>query len=333
MQPLTSLIPIDVQTALTRIQPYIHRTPILTSSLLNRWLGHEIYFKGEMFQKIGAFKARGALNHLLKLQEQRALPNHVAAFSSGNHAQAVAWACQMLHLPATIYLPHFTSTVKQQATRHYGAEVVIAPSRQAAEKMFKESVANKGYHPIPPYDDDMVIAGQGTSCLEALQQGLEPHAIFTPCGGGGLLSGTFLAKELVYPSAKVIGVEPEIANDAKRSYEAGKIFRLPDTPPTIADGVRTLSVSPRTFYFIQQVDEMIDVPEEEIIYWTQWIMHLLKATCEPTSALAIAGAVKWLKRQKTPQKVLVILSGGNLDSHTQYKLWSEDYLKEIPSLK
>jgi threonine dehydratase len=322
--------PSEIEIAHKRIAPYIHRTPILSSSILNELLGHEILFKAECLQKIGAFKIRGALNTLLSLKEQNALPEKVVAFSSGNHAQAVAIAGRMLNVKTTIILPSFTSPVKQQATKYYGADVINTSTRKEAEEKTAE-IADNGSLFIHPFDNDGVISGQGTSCYEALQDGANPDAIFATCGGGGWLSGTFLAKELLAPNAKVYGVEPLQANDAAQSYAAKKIIKFTDSPPTIADGARAPAVSERTFYYLQKLDGFFEIPEEDIIYWTQWLMHLLKITVEPTSAVSMAGAFEWLKTQKTKQRVLVLLSGGNIAPETYQKIWEKSYLENLPS--
>jgi threonine dehydratase len=310
MQPTT------IETAHQRISPYVHRTPLLSSSLLNNWLGHDIVFKAENLQKTGAFKARGAINKLLTLKEQNALPHHVVAFSSGNHAQALAWAGQKFGVKVTICLPETASAIKIQATKSYGANIIISKTRQEAESKTAELVKNGAYL-VHAYDDDNIIAGQGTACFEALQDMTDkPDAIFASCGGGGLLSGTFLAKELLLPNTQVFGVEPSLANDASRSYHDGNLHKFDTAPNTIADGARTLCLSDRTFHYIQQLDGFMEVAETDIHYWVQWLSHLLKITIEPTAALAMAGAYQWLKLASNytthKTRVLVILSGGNL---------------------
>ena len=304
---------------------------MLSSSLLNEWLGHEIFFKMENFQKIGAFKARGAINTLLALKEEGKLPKKVVAYSSGNHAQGVAWASKILGVSATIVMPSFTSKIKQQATKAYGAELIITETRQQAEEE-SAKLAEQGAYLIPPFDHDMVIVGQGTACYEVLKEGLKPDSIFASCGGGGWLSGTYLAKELLHPKAKVFGVEPLQANDATRSYNSGQIFKFQSAPETIADGVRTPAVSERTFQYLKKLDGFYEVEEENIIYWTQWLTQLLKCVIEPTSALSMAGAVQWLKTQKSKQKVLIMISGGNIDPTTHKKIWENSYLEKLPKL-
>jgi threonine dehydratase len=330
--PEETLSPHHVERALSRIRPFIRHTPVLESATLNEWLGHRVLFKAECFQKIGAFKARGAINALLALEEEGNLPSHIVAYSSGNHAQAAAWAGAMKNIPTTIYLPKFVSAVKKQATRSYGAKVIETATRQEAEDRVKEA-ALKGGVVIPPFDHDEVIAGQGTACLEALKDGIRPQAIFAPCGGGGLCSGSYLAAQLLAPEAQVFAAEPALANDAAISLRQGSIYRFADSPATIADGARTLSLSPRTFHWLQKLQGVFEVQEEDIIYWTQWLSHLLKCACEPTSALAMAAAFEWLKDKNKPQTVLIILSGGNLSAETRQGIWQKDYLAEVPCMK
>lgn len=324
--------PEAIEAAYKRLKPHINRTPILQSRLLDRFLGCEIFFKYEGAQKIGAFKARGALNTLLALKEKKALPKFVVAYSSGNHAQAVAWAAKQLGAKAAIYIPSGSSKVKIAATKAYGAEVVVTKTRQEAESKAKNRAEKEKAFLLPPYDHDDVIAGQGTAALEAWEDLKKLDAVFAPCGGGGLISGTYLATRLFSADAEVYAAEPKIANDAARSFASGKIYKFNDTPKTIADGVRTLSVSPRTFHFIRQLDGFFEISEEEILYWSQWLMHLLKVTVEPTSALGMAAAHKWIREGNKKKRILIILSGANIDSDTYGKIWSKDYLTKLPAL-
>ena len=317
-----------VRSAHKRIAPHIHRTPLMGSLLLDNWLGHEVNFKVEGFQKAGAFKIRGALNALLTLKEEGRLPKDVVAFSSGNHAQAVAIAGKMLGVKTTVIMPKYVSKVKQQATMAYGAELLLTDTRQQAEALAAEKAA-QGAWLLHPSDDDMVIAGQGTACLEALEDGEKPDAIFSTCGGGGLLSGTWLAAQ----SIPVFGAEPQMANDAARSCRTGKIVSFDETPMTIADGARTLHISPRTFAYLRQLAGFYEIPEQDIMYWTQWLHHLLKVVVEPTSAVAMAAAFEWLKAQNQKKRVLVILSGGNMDADTSRTIWAQDYLSQPPKVR
>lgn len=326
---MSDVTPQHVAEAQARIAAYVHRTPLWQSETLNRNLGHRILFKCENLQKIGAFKLRGATNTLLALKEAGALPSSVCAFSSGNHAQAVAWAARALGVQATIFIPKQASAVKIAATRACGAEVIVTDTRQIAEAAVAEHIA-RGAAFVHPYDNPLVIAGQGTACLEALEDGAEPDAVFAPCGGGGLMSGTWLATRLMRPQARVFACEPAMANDAHRSVQTGQIVRLDETPMTIADGVRTLAVSERTLSFLKQIDGFYEVDEGDIIGWTQWLTHLLKAVIEPTSAMSMAGVVRWLRTQSAPRTVLVILSGGNISAETQRQIWAQDRLIQPP---
>jgi threonine dehydratase len=323
--------PDHIIAAQRRIAGFVHRTPLMESGTLNAMLGHRIVFKCENLQKIGAFKVRGAMNTLLTLKEQGAMPERVTCFSSGNHAQAVAYGAKILGLKATIFIPQTASSLKIAATRAHGADVVVTRTRQEAEHAV-QAVIDQGAAFIHPYDDDRVMAGQGTVALEAFQDGPAFSAAFAPCGGGGLVSGTYLAAQAASPATKVFGVEPLNANDAARTLRDGKIFKWEQAPDTIADGVRTLYVSERTLTFLKQTQGVLEVSEDDIIYWTQWLTHLLKLTIEPTSAGCMAGVVQYLRTQTTPQTVLVILSGGNVAPETQRQIWAEDRLGTLPGL-
>lgn len=323
------LPPEVVPQAHARIEPHIRRTPLLRSGLLERWLGHELWFKAECFQRIGAFKARGAMNTVLALEERGERPTEIVTVSSGNHAQAVAWAGRERGIPVTVFLPAASSPIKRQAAAHYGARIELTATRQEADAAVKESAA-RGAYLLHPYDNDFVIAGQGTACLEALQE-IRPTAVFAPCGGGGLLSGTRLAVEHLAPGTPVFAGEPTLANDATRSYRSGAIVSLTDTPPTIADGVRTLSVSARTFAHLETLAGFFEVSEEDILYWTQWLTHLLKCVVEPTAAVAMGAAAQWLAGQRSKQRVLVILSGGNVAPETQREIWATSRLDRLPA--
>lgn len=322
----------EVQKAHSRIKGYLHTTPLLRSETLSEMLGHDIYFKVDALQKTGAFKVRGSINHLLSLKEQNILPKKVVAYSTGNHGIGLAWSARMLGIHARIYLPERTAIVKQQAAKYYGAEVIYTQTRQEAELLAK-SDGESGFYYMHPSDSDMTICGASTLCYEALEEmPMKPDAIFASCGGGGLLSGTYLAKELLSPSSLLFGVEPELADDAYQSVKQGHIIRFDDTPNTIADGLRTLGVSERTFQYLQKLDGMFLVKEEEVYYWTAWLIHLLKVACEPSCALNMAGVTQWLASQKTKKNVLVLISGGNIDPILYREIWKEDYLLVAPKL-
>jgi threonine dehydratase len=321
-----------IEIAHARIKQHLHETPILHSETLNEMLGHEIYFKVESLQKTGAFKVRGALNHLMTLKEQGNLPAKVVAYSTGNHGIGLAWVARHLGIHARIYLPDHTSLVKQQAAKYYGAEVIYTKTRAEAEERTKLDGEN-GFYYMHPSDNDLTIAGAGTLCYEALRQAdFKPDVIFASCGGGGLLSGTYLAKELLSPQSLLFGTEPRAANDAYLSVKDGKIFRFLDSPDTIADGLKTLGVSERTFKYLQKLDGIYLGDEKDIYYWTAWLIHLLKCAVEPSAALNMIGVCQWLAAQKDRKKVLVMISGGNIDPVLYREIWREDYLLTSPRL-
>lgn len=321
----------DIRAAKARIDPFINKTPILTSSLLNEWLGHEIYFKAENFQKIGAFKARGGVNTLAWLLENGQKPKHIVANSSGNHAQAVAYAAKQFGVPATIFMAAYSSKVKVQATKAYGAKVVLSETRDITDAQVAEAAEETGTFWILPFNHEQVICGQGTAVLEALSELQDIDAVFTPCGGGGLTSGSLIATRGLAPKAKMFGVEPLNANDAAESLRKGSIQRLQGVPDTLADGAMTMAVGDITFEYLKQLDGFYEIEEEYLIYWTQWLTHLLKCRIEPTCAMPMEAIRRWLRTKKTKQKVLMVISGGNVDQITTQKIWQEDYLHSKPS--
>ena len=322
----------DIIQATNRISEIVKRTPVLSSSLLNQWLGHEIFFKAECMQKIGAFKARGACNTISWLIENNQKPRHVVANSSGNHAQAVAWAASQFGIPSTIYVPAGASKIKIQATKAYGAKVEICETRTLADEKVKKAAEEDGIYWVHPFNHEQVILGQGTAAYEALQELNDIDAVFAPCGGGGLLSGTFIASRGLAPKAAVIGAEPLSGNDAVQSVRMNSIQKLSASPVTLADGAMTLSVGNITFEYLKQLDNIYEINETEIIYWTQWLTHVLKTAVEPTSAMAMGAAQKWLRNQNSRKRVLIILSGGNIDQETFLKIWNKNYMQFLPNL-
>lgn len=326
--------PAIVEKAYLRIKNYIHKTPLLHSNLLNEMLGSKVYFKMDAVQKTGAFKIRGVLNHLLALKEQGKLPKKIVAYSTGNHGLAMSYAAKLLDIHARIYLPSNVSPIKKRITEYYGAEVINTITRDEAETLAKMDGAG-AYHYLHPSDNDSIIAGSGTMCYEALQEmelmGKKPDAIFGPCGGGGLLSGTYLAKQLLSPSSQVHGVEPQIANDAYRSLNSQKIFRFKESPNTIADGLRALAVSERTLNYLHKLDDFHTVGEEAIRYWTAWLVQMMKITCEPSSAISMAAAHSWLKTQPKNRVILILITGGNVDPEIYKELSiADDRLQTLP---
>lgn len=327
-----SLTLADIQAAKKRIDPYINVTPILSSSLLNQWLGHEIFFKCENFQKIGAFKARGGLNTVAWLRENGQQPKHIVANSSGNHAQAVAYAGQQFGIPTTIFMPEYSSEVKIQATEGYGAGVVLSKTRDITDALVREAATKEGTYWIPPFNHEQVICGQGTAAFEALSELDGIDAVFTPCGGGGLTSGTLIAARGLAPKAKMFGVEPLNANDAAESLRKGSIQRLSGIPNTLADGAMTMAVGELTFKYLKQLDGFYEIAETHIVYWTQWLTHLLKCRLEPTCAMPMQAVVEWLGTQNAKKRVLVVISGGNMDQTTSRKIWEKDCLNQKPTI-
>ena len=322
----------DIQNAKNRIDKYINQTPVLYSHKLNEWLGHEIFFKAECFQKVGAFKARGACNTVAWLIENNMKPDLVVSNSSGNHAQAVAWASNLFGILSSIYMPKNVSKVKAQATASYGANTIFCNDRITVDEQTELAAKDKGTYWIPPFNHPQVIAGQGTAVLESLNKLEDIDAIFAPCGGGGLLSGSLIVARAMSPKSEVIGAEPKNANDAAESLRKNSIQTLNSTPDTIADGARTLSVGELTFEYLKQLDDFFEIEEEDIIYWTQWLSHLLKVRVEPTSAMPMVAVRKWLSKQKSKKRILVVISGGNIDITTMNKIWSKDFLNNIPCL-
>ena len=324
----------DIEAAGARIGAHLHRTPLVSSRLLNEWMSfhcpHEIFFKADCLQRTGSFKARGALNTLLWLKERNELPGHVVAYSSGNHGQAVAWAASLVGVQATIFMPSDASRAKLLATASYGAQVRSCSDRVAAEQEARAFARRSDAYLAPPFDHDQVICGQGTALLEAMEQAPALTAVMVPCGGGGLLSGSVIAGKELDRDLAIFGAEPSNANDAAASLRAGRIIPLTSTPLTLADGVRTPSISPRTFGYLQRANGIIEVREREISYWTQWLSHLLKLTVEPTSTLGMAAASRWLRQQRSPQRLLVVLTGGNLDVECRSAIWATDMLEIAP---
>lgn len=333
----------DVKDALVRIQDKIHKTPIFESHLLNDWLGHRVLFKIECLQKTGAFKFRGACNVLSALAEHGALPKRIVANSSGNHAQAIACAASIFNIPATIFTTQSVSQVKAAATEFYGATVKKFATRVEADAAVAAAAESEDVLWVPPFNHPLILAGQGTAALEALRQlkdmsantaEMLPDAIFAPCGGGGLLSGTYLAAKGTDSKIQVIGAEPLNANDAARSLRAGEIISLEKAPNTLADGAATPSVGEHTFPILQKTDGFYEVDEYRIAYWTQWLQHLLKIHVEPTCAMTMEAVCQWLKEGEFahPQTCLVMLSGGNIDQQKMQQIWAEDHLTQLPSL-
>lgn len=304
--------PTAVLEAAHRIQGIANRTPVHTSRTLNQQTRHQLYLKCENFQRVGAFKFRGAYNAVSQLSEAQKAAG-VVTHSSGNHAQGLALAAKLLAVKATIVMPDNAPAIKKAATAGYGATIVSCPAVER-EAVCAELMAKQGYMLIHPYDNPHIIAGAGTAALELLQE-VEPlDFIFTPVGGGGLLSGTALAAAAQQPNCHVIGVEPASANDAQRSWQTGQIVRLTAVPPTLADGLRTRFVGEHNLPIMRQyVNDILTVSEAEIIETLKFLWTRLKLLVEPSSAVALAPILLGKFSAKPGQRIGVILSGGNVD--------------------
>ncbi|MEM9052503.1 MAG: threonine/serine dehydratase [Bacteroidota bacterium] len=301
----------ELLAAHARIKPFIHRTPVLTSSLINELVGVRVFFKCENFQKMGAFKMRGATNAVLQLTEEER-SRGVVTHSSGNHAQAIALASRSAGVKATIAMPRNAPSVKKEAVRGYGGNVVECGNTALdREKTTDEIIAQTGATMIHPSNDLNVIIGQGTSATELLEDYPDLDSIFTPVGGGGLLAGTALAAEFFGNGCKVYAGEPEEADDAFRSLKSGKIEKN-ETANTIADGLRT-HLGDVNFPIIQKgVERIILVSEEEILEAMKLIWTRLKIICEPSCAVPLAALLKDKEKFKG-QRVGIIITGGNVD--------------------
>ena len=301
----------DIQQAAERIKPYAHRTPVLTNESLNQRVGAQVYLKCENFQKVGAFKFRGACNAVYSLSDEEAARG-VCTHSSGNHAQALALAARMRGIPAYIVMPSSAPTVKKNAVAGYGGQITYCePTLEARESTLDRIKLDTGANVVHPYNDERVIAGQGTATLELLDSIPDLDLIITPVGGGGLLSGTAIAAKGIKPGIRVIAGEPEMADDAFRSLKAGEIIPS-QNPKSIADGLLS-SVGNLDFPIIQQyVEQIVTVSETGIIDSMKYIWERAKIIIEPSAAVAIG--VLWEKKiDLSGLKVGVILSGGNVD--------------------
>jgi threonine dehydratase len=300
-----------IQAAAARIQPYVHRTPIMTSQTINRLAGAELFFKCENLQKVGAFKARGATNAVFSLTDSQA-GQGVATHSSGNHAAALAMAASLRGIPAYVVMPKNAPEVKKRAVARYGAVIHFCePTLAAREAGLAQVVAGTGAAVIHPYDAPRVIAGQGTAALELLADLSDLDAIIAPVGGGGLMSGTAIAAHALFPRVRVFGAEPALADDARRSLAAGVI--IPSTyPATVADGLRT-SLGELTFPILtRHLEAILTAEEDDIISAVRLIWEVMKLVVEPSGAVPLA-AILASDVEMRGMRVGVIVSGGNVD--------------------
>ncbi|MAF07716.1 MAG: pyridoxal-5'-phosphate-dependent protein [Acidiferrobacteraceae bacterium] len=301
----------DILSAARRLDGIAHKTPVLHGTPVDQKVGAEVFFKCENLQRIGAFKFRGAWNAISQLSECERRKG-VITHSSGNHAQAVALAGHLLGIETTIVMPDNAPVTKLTGTKRYATRVITYdPADTKREVLCQELIAEKGYIPIPPFDHPHIIAGQGTAAMELLQTTGPLDTLLVPCGGGGLLSGSALSAHALSPDCKVIGVEPENADDAVRSFCSGRIERI-ENPQTIADGTRTESLGQLTFDIIRKrVHDMVSVPEHAIINATCVLFEDARIVVEPSGALGLAALLSGVI--KPTGRVGVIISGGNID--------------------
>ncbi|MFL5381613.1 MAG: threo-3-hydroxy-L-aspartate ammonia-lyase [Longimicrobiaceae bacterium] len=312
----------DVRAAAERLRGAAHRTPVLTSRTLDEMTGAAVFLKCESFQRGGAFKFRGAFNAVSKLSaEERA--RGVLAYSSGNHAQAVALTGRLLGVKTVVVMPQDAPGAKIDGTRGYGAEVVLYDRHgRSREEIAAELQRERGMTLIPPYDHPDVIAGQGTAVLELLEETGPLEVVMTPCGGGGLLSGTALAAKSAAPGVRVVGVEPELADDATRSFRTGELATV-HNPPTIADGLRTPSLGRYTFPLVRaNVDEMRTVSDREIVEAMRFLWTRMKLVVEPSGAVPLA-AVLADPDAFRGRRVGIVISGGNVDLAAACELFAQ----------
>jgi len=301
----------DIAAAHERIKPQAKRTPVLTSATVDALTGAKVFFKCENFQRMGAFKFRGAFNALSQLPPEKR-DKGVVAFSSGNHAQAIALSGKLLGIKTVIVMPHDAPKVKLEATRGYGAEVVQYTRHEDRETLAGKLAAERGLTLIPPFDHPHIIAGQGTAAKELIEDAGALDVLLVPCGGGGLLSGCAIAAKHLAPKCKVMGVEPAAGDDATQSFVKKRLIAIA-VPDTIADGARTPSLGKLTFPIIlRTVDDMLTVTDAELTRAMFFLWERMKIVVEPTGALAFTALFE-KKIAGKGLRVGVVLSGGNVD--------------------
>jgi len=312
MNTLTLPTFVDVAAAAERIKGYAHKTPVISSRTVNEELGAEVFFKCESLQRMGAFKFRGAFNALSKFGPQQRKAG-VVAFSSGNHAQAIALSARLLGIPATIVMPHDAPVVKVTATKGYGGNVVIYDRYKGDREQIGRDLAQEhGMTLVPPYDHPDVIAGQGTAAKELIEEVGGLDAFFVPLGGGGLLAGSALSTRALSADCKLYGVEPEAGNDGQQSFRSGSVVHI-ETPKTIADGAQTQHLGKYTFPIIRRdVDDVLTATDAQLVECMGFAASRMKLVIEPTGCLGFAAA-RQMKSQLHGKRVGVLISGGNVD--------------------
>ncbi|VVD90820.1 threo-3-hydroxy-L-aspartate ammonia-lyase [Pandoraea fibrosis] len=309
----------DVVAAHDRIREAAHRTPVLTSRTADAMTGASLFFKAENFQRMGAFKFRGAFNAISQFTAEQKRGG-VLAFSSGNHAQAIALSARELGVPAVILMPQDAPQMKIDATRGYGAEVILFDRyKEDREALAKQLSQARGMTLIPPYDHPHVMAGQGTATKELIEDAGELDTLVVCLGGGGLLSGSAIAARALNPNIEIFGVEPEAGNDGQQSFRSGEIVHI-ETPRTIADGAQTQHLGEYTFPVIRSlVDDILTVTDDELVQTMKFLASRMKIVVEPTGCLA-AAAVLQGKVEVRGKRVGILLSGGNVDMERFAKL-------------
>ena len=312
----------DVIAAAQRLQGFAHQTPVFTSRTLDAETGAQVFIKCENLQRTGSFKFRGAFNALSQFDAQQRKAG-VVAFSSGNHAQGIALAAQMLGMPATIVMPADAPAAKVAATREYGASVVLYDRfNEDREQIGRTLAVEHGMTLIPPYDHPHILAGQGTAAKELLEFTGPLDALFVGLGGGGMLSGTALSTRALAPDCQLFGVEPQAGNDGQRSFQTGSIVHI-DTPATIADGAQTQHLGDCTFPIIRdKVTDILTVTDAQLVAAMRFFMQRMKMVVEPTGCLGLA-ALRQLGERFKGQRVGIIVTGGNVDIARYAALLSE----------
>ncbi len=307
-----------VKAAQKRIKGHAHVTPIMTSRTLNAMTGAQVFLKCENFQRMGAFKFRGAFNAMSQLTEEQK-ERGVITYSSGNHAQAVALVGRLLRIRTVVVMPNNAPVIKREATEAYGASVVgYDPNETTREEICRDLEKQHGHTLVPPYDHINIVAGQGTAAKELLDAVENLDMLLVPCGGGGLLSGCAVAVKGMNPTCRVVGIEPAVADDAARSFRTGKLHTVKN-PPTIADGTRTPSLGKVTFPLVREhVDDMQTVTESAIMDAVKFLLYRMKLVVEPSGALGLAALLSGSVESKG--RVGIILSGGNIDSATMKQI-------------
>ncbi|QXQ16328.1 threo-3-hydroxy-L-aspartate ammonia-lyase [Pseudomonas tolaasii] len=312
----------DVIDAAQRLEGFAHTTPVFTSRTLDAETGAQVFIKCENLQRTGSFKFRGAFNALSRFDAQQRKAG-VVAFSSGNHAQGIALAANLLGMPATIVMPTDAPAAKVAATRGYGASVVLYDRfTEDREQIGRTLAVEHGMTLIPPYDHPHILAGQGTAAKELLEFTGPLDALFVGLGGGGMLSGTALSTRALAPDCQLFGVEPEAGNDGQRSFQSGSIVHI-DTPATIADGAQTQHLGNHTFPIIRDlVTDILTVSDAELVASMKFFMQRMKLVVEPTGCLGLA-ALRQLGQRFKGQRVGIIVTGGNVDILKYAALLSE----------